>query len=498
MRCRQNNVNYVSDATFVIMFTMKKILTLSCLLFSQFATADTDIFWLFREIDGSTNWQYIANFSSGIFIIALLFMVIRLFFSRREAHQYNHELEEIRAQLEKRVVERTATLNESNSLLKESNQALGDEIAEHLSTTAQLRQSESYITEILQSMPLMLIGLNKDNQITQWNPRTEEVSGLQADAVIGRDLWESYAEITVTPQQIAEAHKKQSAVSIKHSQRGQYHFNITIYPLKDQSVTGVVLLIDDITQQVNSETMLVQKDKMSLMGEMASTMAHDINIPLRAMLKSVKTVRQGLIDEPFDAVGLRETLEDGVIRGQQAKSVIENLLDFSGSGGDAKSMASIHDIIEHSVELAEDVLSVTAGLRFQDIEFKREYAENLPDLPCYSTELQQVFLSLIRHACTALGKIEDLDHLPCIRISVTQLYDDLWVRFQHNGQSVSDQDQQYLFESFTADDSEASQYEAEQRLSFTHFIVTEQHQGQIAVMSEADQQTTFTIQLPLK
>jgi len=234
------------------------------------------------------------------------------------------------------------------------------------------------------------------------------------------------------------------------------------------------------------------------MGEMASTMAHDINIPLRAMLKSVKTVRQGLIDEPFDAVALRETLEDGVIRGQQAKSVIENLLDFSGSGGDAKSMASIHDIIEHSVELAEDVLSVTAGLRFQDIEFKREYAENLPDLPCYSTELQQVFLSLIRHACTALGKIEDLDHVPCIRISVTQLYDDLWVRFQHNGQSVSDQDQQYLFESFTADDSEASQYEAEQRLSFTHFIVTEQHQGQIAVMSEPDQETTFSIQLPLK
>ena len=334
------------------MITMKKTLAISCLLFSQFASADADIFWLFREIDGSTNWQYIANFSSGIFIIALLFVVIRLFFSRREAHQYNRELEEIRAQLEKRVVERTATLNESNSLLKESNQALGDEIAEHLSTTAQLRQSESYITEILQSMPLMLIGLDKDNQITQWNPRTEEVSGLQADAVIGRDLWESYAEITVTPQQIAEAHKKQSAVFIKHSQRGQYHFNITIYPLKDQSVTGVVLLIDDITQQVNSETMLVQKDKMSLMGEMASTMAHDINIPLRAMLKSVKTVRQGLIDEPFDAVALRETLEDGVIRGQQAKSVIENLLDFSGSGGDAKSMASIHDIIEHSVELS--------------------------------------------------------------------------------------------------------------------------------------------------
>jgi signal transduction histidine kinase len=35
-------------------------------------------------------------------------------------------------------------------------------------------------------------------------------------------------------------------------------------------------------------------------------------------------------------------------------------------------------------------------------------------------------------------------------------------------------------------------------LSFTHFIVTEQHQGQIAVMSQDDQDTTFSIQLPLK
>jgi signal transduction histidine kinase len=72
------------------------------------------------------------------------------------------------------------------------------------------------------------------------------------------------------------------------------------------------------------------------------------------------------------------------------------------------------------------------------------------------------------------------------------------VRFQHNGKTVSDQDQQYLFESFTAGENSSSQYEAEQRLSFTHFIVTEQHQGQIAVMSQDDQDTTFSIQLPLK
>ena len=74
---------------------MKKIIALSCLFFTQLAVAD--IFRVFRETDGSTNWQYIANFSSGIFIIALSLTIVRLFFSRRQSHRYNRELEEIKA-----------------------------------------------------------------------------------------------------------------------------------------------------------------------------------------------------------------------------------------------------------------------------------------------------------------------------------------------------------------------------------------------------------------
>ena len=94
---------------------MKKFIITASLLLSPFATAD--IFRVFREDDGSTNWQWIANFSSSILILALTYTVLRLFVSRRQAHQYNNELEEIRAQLEKRVLERTATLKESNTLL---------------------------------------------------------------------------------------------------------------------------------------------------------------------------------------------------------------------------------------------------------------------------------------------------------------------------------------------------------------------------------------------
>jgi len=460
---------------------MKKLIVLASLMYSSLATAD--IFWFVRTGDGATNWQYVANFSSGILIIALSFTALRLFLSRRQVRTYNNELEEIRTQLELRVKERTATLE--------------DEITEHRETTIRLRHSESYITSILRSMPLMLIGLNKSNQITQWNQRAEEISGVSSSAVMGMDLWEAYPTITISPDQIQQAQDDNETLTIKYSQRGQYHFDITIYPLQDQLETGVVILIDDVTQRVHNETLLIQRDKMSSMGEMASIMAHDINIPLRAILKDVKTVRQGLTDEPIDGMGLNELLEDAVIRGQQATSIISNLVDYSGSGGGEKVMDNMKDVVNHSVELANDVLSVMAGLRFRDIKVNFNYADDVPDLACYVTELQQVFLSLFRHSCYALGKVKDLDHSPEINIEVTKFYENLWVRIQHNGRGISLEDQKTIFEPFAADGDADGSYDAGKRLSFSHFIIVEQHQGQIAVTSDPDVGTTFHIQLPL-
>ena len=436
---------------------MKKFIALAALLYSSLATAD--IFWFLRNTDGSTNWQYVANYSSGILIIAVSITAIRLFFSRRQAHRYNTELEEIRTQLELRVKERTANLEA--------------EIVEHRSTTSLLRSSESYITSILRSMPLMLIGLNKENQITQWNQRAEEISGMPSAAVRGQDLWDAYPTISITPQQIQQA-------------------------LDDQLETGVVIMVDDVTQRVQNEIMLIQRDKMSSMGEMASIMAHDISIPLRAIIKDVKNVRQDLTDEPIDAEGLSEVLEDAVIRGQQATSIIDNLVKFSGSGGGDKVEANMIDVIDHSVELANDVLSVMPGLRFKDVKVNIDCPEDVPEIPCFITEMQQVFLSLFRHSCYALGKVDDDEHSPIINIEVTVFYDNLWVRIQHNGRGISLEEQKTIFEPFAADGDANGSYDAGKRLSFSHFIIVEQHQGQIAVTSDPDVGTTFHIQLPLR
>ena len=470
-----------------ILYLAQTLFTLLFMLLCQSAAAD--IFWAFREPDGSTNWQYVANFTGNILILALTVTSIRLYLSRRQARRYNGELEVIRSELEQRVEERTATLDQSNQMLKL-------EIEEHRKTTQQLQQSEAYINSILQSMPLMLVGLSEQNKITQWNQRAEIISGVSSDKALGCNLWEIYPAITITPDQVKQSQEENKVITVKYSQRGQYHFDITIYPLQKEHETGVVILLDDVTQRAKNENMLIQRDKMSAMGEMASVMAHDISIPLKAIIKDIKTVRQGTVDDPTNTEEINELLEDAIIRGQQANSVIANLLNFSASGSGEKNLSNIASIVNNSLELANDVLSVTADLRFSHIKVNTSYAQDLPDIPCYVTELQQVFLSLFRHSCYALDKVDELDHRPEINIDVSLSYDDLWIRIQHNGKGISLEDQKTLFEPFNQDQDSKDMLSAGMHLSFSHFIISEQHQGQIAVTSNPDEGTTFHIQLP--
>jgi PAS domain S-box-containing protein len=461
----------------------------------------------FKYPDGSTNWQHVANWSGGILILLLSIVVINLFFTRRKVRESNLELKEIRNKLELRVQERTATLDESNSLLKETNKLLENEIAKHVSTASRLRASESYIKNILRSMPLMLVGVNKDGQITQWNKRAEDITGIKAEDVMDKNLWDAYPIITVSPGLVNEAMEKNETITIKHSQRGQYYFDITIYPLQDQVETGVVILIDDVTKKILAENMLIQNDKITSMGELASSMAHDINMPLQSILFDLRTFQHLLSDssqymDEIKSNGIPEKLSSllshSYEKGEKVASIVQNLQEFARGRSGRKQLSNIVDVMEHTLELAGDVLSAPSRLKFVDIQIERNYEKDLPMIPCYVTELQQAFLSLFRHAYDALSQVNDAVHKPVIKIKMNVSYDSFWIRIQHNGVGLTNEEQLYLFEPFIRKDAPEVGYDAGKRLSFAYFIITEQHQGHMAVTSDINVGTTFHIQMLLK
>ena len=478
--CANSNLVFRNNARYMKK-TLRLLATLITLATANLAQAS--IIQYFKEEDGSTNWQYIANFSSSVLILLLLISTICLFIIARKAYRANKELEAIKENLEKLVQERTELLE--------------GEVVQHKETTALLQSSEAYIKSILDSMPLMLIGLNKELQVTQWNNYAEQSSGFKIDDVLGKYLWDAYPTITVSPDKVKEVLDKGESTSIKLSQRGQYYLDITLYPLVDHPETGIVIMVDDVTQQSKAANILIQKDKFSAMGELASAMAHDISIPLGALETTIDHIKTGLETSEPDKSKLLQMLDEGRADSQQASAIINHLIGFANSDGE-KKLASVPDILDHALDIARNMFFDTGGLKFSDISVTKTYADELHLVPCHVAEIQQVCLSILRHACYALGKASSEDHKPLINMDVSEFYDSVWIKIQHNGAGLSGEEQMTIFEPFYQNEDIDDGCEMENRLSFPHFIVTEHHGGQMAVTSDLEVGTTFHIQLRLK
>lgn len=109
---------------------MKVVTTLLILLIIS-TTADASMLDVFKDEEGRTKWQYVANFSGSVLIVLLSAALSGLTVSRFKLRVRNRELKEIKKNLETTVEKRTAKLNQSNQLLQESNQLLEGEITEH-------------------------------------------------------------------------------------------------------------------------------------------------------------------------------------------------------------------------------------------------------------------------------------------------------------------------------------------------------------------------------
>lgn len=467
---------------------------ISLFAFFQSPLLYADLLSAFKTEDGDTKWQYVANFSSGVLIILLTLVVLVLFVTWRRARRYNVALEEIRCHLEQRVRERTAKLER--------------EVSDHVITTKMLKASQSYIQNILSSMPLVLVGLDQQGNITHWNRRAEQISGISSEEAIGQNLWSIYSDITVAPKHIEQALDKGEAITLRHSQPGSYHFDITVYPLENYSEPGVVILVDDVTKRVIAENMLIHHDKLSSMGELATTMASDINTPLQGILfdlrsfqgvlESGKLLPPGTENSPENE-HLQELVKSASENGRKVESIIRNLLQFARGRTDKPQEANVVDILEHAIEQAQDVLVEPGTFPFTAIEIEREYQSDTLLIPCYTTELQQVFLSLFRHAYQALTQQQAAGFKPTIKIFAGDNYGALTIRIAHNGKGLTEEEQMYLFEPYiqSSDNVEQAAKGAGTRLSLPYFVITEQHQGHMAVTSNPDTGSTFHIQLEL-
>jgi len=380
-----------------------------------------------------------------------------------------------------------------------------------------VNELREFLFAMIDSMPSVIIALDKSNHITQWNHQAEMLVGISAEKATGKRLGELIPELEPHIRQIAD---KLMIEQYPYSQRLEidisgksYVLDLVIYTLNTAVTEGVVVRVDDVTEQVKIENMLVQTEKMLSLGGLAAGMAHEINNPLGAILQSSQNLRRRLgtklprsrkiatklkLDfeifeqymEQQNILGFLNTIDEA---GKRAAVIVEDMLSFARPAGAEEQDLDLEEIIESSVRLAQNDFSSKKKYDFRNIKISKEYSNNIPHVVGRRSRLQQVFLNLLTNAAQALADTTILD--PKIELKLYKKYHYVVVEVQDNGKGMSERIRRRIFEPFFTTKSESSGTGL--GLSVSYFIVTEQMNGEMEVDSHVGVGTKFTLCFPI-
>jgi len=389
---------------------------------------------------------------------------------------------------------------------------------ERLRSAQEIQRMRSYLKNIIDSMPSVLVGVDTEGQVTEWNRSAERSTGITSGDAIGRAFGELFPQLSAQMHNVSEAIRRHEPIRTERhlmKQNGETRYaQVMVYPLLANGAAGAVIRMDDITERIRIEQMMVQTEKMLTVGGLAAGMAHEISNPLSIILQGAQNLQRRVsADLPAnrlaaDALGLdlhtlgRYLEMRGVTdfitgiqeAGTRASRIVADMLAFSRHSPARLAPNRLDDMLETVIRLAASDYDLKKKYDFRQIEIERHYDTGLGEVPCDRTQIEQVLLNLVKNAAHAMA---DAGTPPPRRIRLSTRREDGFacIEVEDNGPGMDETTRKRAFEPFFT--TKEAGVGTGLGLSVSYFIVTEQHKGTINVRSIEDGGCRFTIRLPL-
>ncbi len=284
---------------------------------------------------------------------------------------------------------------------------------------------KNLLTNIIQSMPSILVTIDKDSVITQWNHSAEhyfKISGLQA---IGHKI--SHVVDIFDPY----LHEFQKSQEIRYFNRQVINdstiINIHIYPIKNPDIEYIVILAEDVTEIEEKEEQLRQAQKMESIGNLAGGIAHDFNNILGGIIGTLSIINFNLEKNkqiPYEKlVDYLDLIDKSANR---AADMVQQLLSLSRKQELSMAPIDLNLTIKHVVKICKNTFD-------KSIEFVVNPFE-VPSVTFASpSHIEQVLLNLCinsSHAMTIMRKKEE-EQGGVLSISISKIFSDHFFMQRH-------------------------------------------------------------------
>jgi two-component system sensor kinase FixL len=272
---------------------------------------------------------------------------------------------------------------------------------------------EAHLRSILETVPDAMIVINEQGRVQSFSSAAERLFGYKADDVIGKNVK------MLMPSPYREDHDGYLARYLRTGERRIIGIGrLVVGERKDGSTFPMELavgemlsgnqrfftgFIRDLTERQQTEARLqelqaelVHISRLTAMGEMASSLAHELNQPLSAIANYLKGAKRMLSRPSPDPGVLREALDEAGDQALRAGDIIRRLRDFVARGETETRVESLSKLVEEAGALA------LVGAKEQNIRVSFRLDPRADLAFVNKVQVQQVLLNLIRNAIEAM------------------------------------------------------------------------------------------------
>jgi two-component system sensor kinase FixL len=283
-------------------------------------------------------------------------------------------------------------------------------------TTRDLLAREAHLKSILETIPDAMVVIDPRGRIQSFSSAAERLFGRRTEDVIGRNV------SLLMPSPYRESHDSYLDRYLRTGERriigvgrvvvgerkdgSTFPMELAIGEMKSNDKLFFTGFIRDLTERQRTEARLqelqaelVHISRLTAMGEMASTLAHELNQPLAAIANYLKGARRFLDNATAESEPLvREALDKATEQSLRAGQIIHRLRNFVARGESERKSESLSKLLEEASALA------LVGAKDQGVRVRFDLDPHHDLVFVDKVQVQQVILNLIRNAIEAMAE----------------------------------------------------------------------------------------------
>lgn len=261
---------------------------------------------------------------------------------------------------------------------------------------------------------------------------------------------------------------------------------------------------------------LQQQEKLASLGMLSAGIAHEIQNPLNFVINFSKMSERLLSDmaeivednvsllpeaDREDLTDIMDSLSENMKQiaknGDRAVSIIQSILLISRGKEDQRVPTDICHVVNEYVHLSYHAMR--ANFKGFNVSLHENYQEGMPPVMVIPQDLSRAVLNVMNNACYAVWQKSQAakdDYAPEISISVAITDNNLVITIADNGEGMTDEVKQRLFENFFT--TKPIGQGTGLGMSITRDIIENKHGGKVTFDSTLGKGTTFTFTIPLE